>query len=337
MEHLKTGCVAVDSLTDGGLATGTITQIFGEKALGKSIISFQAASALAASGGSAVILDTEQSYSGYLLPYWKEKMPARFGSGFAVSEVALQKAPKVTPKKKQVTRGQLLNALDSALSPLGVSYTDAHLSAAADVFSPDFYVELPTNGPSVLVFQVPEVSALLHLHGIDAAVEVSGGGRTELRMRQTPSYQSALHHIIQETGSKLLVYDSISAPFKAAFPSTQDLPARSSGLAMLLAHAQRLCVEFGIAVLVTSHVSIDPINPWDRIPYGGVIIGHDAKFSLELTRATASRRKDKDKEPSAINPDDKEASNKAFWAARHPALEEYSRYAYAKQDDEGFH
>jgi Rad51 len=154
-------------------------------------------------------------------------------------------------------------------------------------------------------------------------------------MRQTPTYQSALHHIIRETGAKLLVYDSISSPFKAAFPSTQDLPARSSGLAMLLAHAQRLCVEFGIAVLVTSHVSIDPINPWDRIPYGGVILGHDAKFSLELTKSTASRNKDRG--PEAINPDEKDTCTKAFWAARHPALEEYTRFAYARQDDEGFH
>jgi RecA/RadA recombinase len=335
MEHLKTDCFAVDSLTDGGLATGTVTQIFGEKALGKSIVSFQAACALAASGGSAVILDTEQSYSGYLLPYWREKMPKRFGKEFTVAEVTLEKAPKVSPKKKPVTRGQVITAMDAALSQLGVSYTDAHLGAAVDIFSPDFYVELPSKGPSVLVFQVPEVSALLHLHGIDAAIEVSSGGRVELKMRQTPSYQSALHHIIQETGAKLLVYDSISAPFKAAFPSTQDLPARSSGLAMLLAHAQRLCVEFGIAVLVTSHVSIDPINPWDRIPYGGVIIGHDAKFSLELTKATASRNKSGN--PSALNSDDEKKSNKAFWAARHPALEEYSRFAYAKQDEEGFH
>ncbi len=37
------GAKALDTLTDGGLATGTITQIFGEKALGKSILSLQAA------------------------------------------------------------------------------------------------------------------------------------------------------------------------------------------------------------------------------------------------------------------------------------------------------
>ena len=335
MEHLNTCCAAVDALTDGGFATGTVSQIFGEKALGKSIISFQAACSVAAAGGSAVILDTEQSYGSYLIPYWRERMVKRFGKEFNVAQVTLEKAPKLAGKRKPVTRGQVINAIDVAMSQLGVAYGDAHLGAAADIFSPDFLVELPPKGPSVLIFQSPEVVDLLNLHGIDAAREVSSGGRVELRMRQTPTYQSALHHIIQETGAKLLIYDSISAPFKSSFPSTQDLPARSSGLAMLLAHAQRLCVEFGIAVLVTSHVSIDPINPWDRVPYGGVILGHDAKFSLELTKASASRNKDGN--PVAINKDDRQASNKAFWAARHPALEEYSRFAYAKQDDEGFH
>ena len=335
MEHLKTDCAAVDTLTDGGLATGTITQIFGEKALGKSIISFQAGCSVAASGGSAVILDTEQSYSSYLVPYWRERMTKRFAKEFNVAEVRMERAPKVSPKRKPVTRGQIITEVDAALSRLGVSYSNAHLSAVADIFSPDFAVELPPKGPSVLIFQTPEVVDLLNLHGIDAAREVSSGGRVELRMRQTPTYQSALHHIIRETGAKLLVYDSVSAPFKSAFPSTQDLPARSAGLAMLLAHAQRLCVEFGIAVLVTSHVSIDPINPWDRVPYGGVILGHDAKFSLELTKSRASRNKEGN--PEAVNPEEKEASTKAFWAARHPALEEYTRFAYARQDGEGFH
>jgi RecA/RadA recombinase len=335
MEHLKTACSAVDALTDGGLATGTITQVFGEKALGKSIMAFQASCSVAASGGSAVILDTEQSYASYLVPYWRDRMAKRFEKEFEVAEVRLERTPKVSPKRKPVTRGQLINAVDSALSHLGVSYTDAHLSAVADLFSPDFTVDLPPKGPSVLVLQTPEVVDLLNLHGVDAAKEVSSGGRVELRMRQTPTYQSALHQIIRETGAKLLVYDSISAPFKAAFPSTQDLPARSAGLAMLLAHAQRLCVEFGIAVLVTSHVSIDPINPWDRVPYGGVILGHDAKFSLELTKSTASRNRERDPQP--INPEEKGSSTKAFWAARHPALEEYTVFGYARQDGEGFH
>lgn len=334
MEHIPTQCKVVDALLDGGLATGTVTQILGEKALGKSIISFQTACSLAAAGKSAIILDTEQSYFNYLIPYWQGPMGKRFGAEIKVNEVKAERSPKVS-KKKGLTRGQLIAGLEGTLNQQGVSYTTTQLGALADVLSPDFSIQLPSKEASVMVLQIPEVSDVLSLHGIDADMEVSSGGRVELKLRQTPRYQSVLRQIIQETGAKLLVYDSISAPFKATFPSTQDLPARSAGLAMLLSHAQRLCIEFGIAVLVISHVSIDPINPWDRIPYGGIILGHDAKFSLELTKATASRNKQGN--PQAINPDEKEGSTKAFWVARHPPLEEYSRFGYAKQDGEGFH
>ncbi len=296
-------------------------------------MSFQAACAAGSRGASAIILDTEQSYFSYLVPYWQERMGKRFGMEVRVTNVNLDRAPKASGKKKQVTRGQLLTALGTTLDHLGVSYTDSHLGAVADVLSPDFTVEVPTESPSVMVLQVPEVVDLLNLHGIDAGKEVSSGGRVELRLRQTPVYQSVLHRLITETGAKLLVYDSISAPFKASFPSTQDLPARSSGLAMLLSHAQRLCAEFGIAVLVVSHVSIDPIHAWDRRPYGGVILGHEAKFSMELTRGTAKRNED----GVAVNPEDADDKARAFWVARHPALAEYSRFGFAKVDDEGFH
>ncbi len=333
MERLQTHCRAVDELTDGGLATGTITQVFGEKALGKSIFSFQSACSTVAEGKSAIILDTEQSYSSYLIPYWQERMSKRFGKELPTREVKLERSPKTGRRGKAVTRGQLMTALGGTLDRLGVSYSDAHLGPIADILSPDFDVEIPSKDPSVMVLQVPEVVDLLNLHGIDAGKEVSSGGRVELRLRQTPQYQSVLHKIVRETGAKLLVYDSISAPFKASFPSTQDLPARSSGLAMLLAHSQRLCVEFGIAVLVVSHVSIDPIKAWDRRPYGGIILGHEAKFSLELTKGRAKRNQDA--EP--VNPEDQSETAKAFWVARHPALEEYSRFGFAKMDDEGFH
>ena len=50
LERLRTNCKVLDTLTDGGLATGTITQIFGEKALGKSILSLQAALSAVSSG-----------------------------------------------------------------------------------------------------------------------------------------------------------------------------------------------------------------------------------------------------------------------------------------------
>jgi RecA/RadA recombinase len=334
MPKIGTQCKAIDTLTDGGLPTGTITQFFGEKALGKSLISFQSACAAVAAGMSAIVFDTEQSYESYLIPYWQSRMSKRFGKEIPIHEIKLERTPKVSGKKKALTRGQVISAMSNTLDQLGVVYGDAHLSSIADVISPDFHAELPEDKePSVMVLQVPEVTGLLNVHGVDSKIQVSEGGRVELRLQSTPVYQSVLHQVIRETNAKLLVYDSISAPFKAAFPSTQDLPARSAGLAMLLAHSQRLCVEFGIAVVVVSHVSIDPIKAWNRRPYGGVILGHEAKFSFELTKATSKRNE----EAESINPEDKNENAKAFWMARHPAMEEYSKFGYSLVDQEGFH
>ena len=339
MERIPTRCQAVDELLDGGLATGTITQLFGEKALGKSIFSLQAACSTVAGGHSAIVLDTEQSYSSYLLPYRQAGMNRRFGREIAALDLKLERVPRASAKKKSATRGELLTAIGMALDGLGVSYTDAHLGPIADILCPSFTVEIPTKEPSVFVLQTPEVTDLLNFHGVDANKEVSRGGRVELRLRQTPTYDSVLHSIVRDTGAKLLVYDSISAPFKSSFPSTQDLPARSAGLAMLLSHAQRLCVEFGIAVLVVSHVSIDPIRAWNRRPYGGVILGHEAKFSLELTKSRAKRNGESADDGESLTEarESGEGSGRAFWVARHPAVQDYSRSAMATIDEEGFH
>ncbi len=333
MDRIPTGCKAVDELLDGGLAAGTITQLFGEKALGKSIFSHQAACSAVSDGKSAVILDTEQSYPSYLLPYRQQGMEKRFGKPIPTSELKLERVAKQSGKRRGATRGELMTAVGSALDRLGISYADTHLNSVADILCPTFDVQVPSGGPSVSLMQVPEVTDLLNLHGVDAVKEVSSGGRVELRLRQTPTYDSVLHKVVRETGAKLLVYDSISAPFKSSFPSTQDLPARSAGLAMILSHAQRLCVEFGIAVLVVSHVSIDPIKAWNRRPYGGVILGHEAKFSLELTKSGAKRNG----EAEAENEEDRSEKGRAFWVARHPAMEDYSKYGFASIDDEGFH
>jgi RecA/RadA recombinase len=333
MDRILTGCKALDTLTDGGLPTGTITQIFGEKALGKSILSLQAGFATVAGGNSAIILDTEQSYLSYLVPYRKAGLEKRYGKA-EVKELKLERVPKRQDKrnKQPLTRSELVTTLSSSLTKLGVAYTDRHMSAIADILSPEFQIELDGTEPSVMLLQMPDIIEMLALHGSETEKTVSEGGRVELRLRSTPTYQSALHQIIEQTHAKLLVYDSLSAPFKSTFPNTQDLPARSAGLAMLLSHAQRLCVEFGIAVVVTSHASIDPIKAWDRRPYGGITLGHEAKFSFELTKSSSKRNK----EATAINPEDETEDGRAIWVQRHPAMADYSQMGFANIDDEGF-
>jgi hypothetical protein len=344
MEKLPTQCKALDALTGGGLPTGTISQVFGEKALGKSILCFQAACATVASGRTAVVLDTEQSYFSYLVEYRLPGMNKRFGKEILVKEVKLEKVPRSSGKRKGISRSELVSLLSGTLTHAGVTYSESHLSTVADILCPEFDVQVEApKEPSILIVHMPDITNLLSLHGVDAEPAVSKSKenpRVELRLRATPVYESGLYRLVEQTKAKLLVYDSLSAPLKAMFPNTQDLPARSSSLAMMLSHAQRLCIQFDISVLTTSHVSISPIEEWDRRPYGGLILGHDAKFSFELTKATAKRNTKV--KPTALNPEQEpaeEASSgwRSIWVQRHPAMADYSKFGYTALDEEGFH
>jgi RecA/RadA recombinase len=342
MEKLPTHCSALDELTGGGLPTGTISQVFGAKALGKSILCFQAACATVASGSTALVLDTEQSYISYLVEYRLPGMNERFGKEIPVQRVKLERVARPTGKKKGLSRSELVTLVASTLDRAGVMYTQSHISSVADILSPEFDVQFDAPAePSVLIVEMPDIMDLLKLHGVDAATHVSEKSenpRVELRLKSTPVYESALFHVVEKTKAKLLVYDSLSAPLKANFPNTQDLPARSSSLAMMLSHAQRLCVQFGLAVLTTSHISIDPIHGWKMSPYGGIILGHDAKFSFELTKSDAKRGGKESTQAVNDDADGKEDnSRRAIWVQRHPAMADYSRFGYASIDEKGFH
>ncbi len=343
MEKIETQCKAIDLMTDGGLATGTITQIFGEKALGKSLVSFQAAYSTAAAGKSAIILDTEQSYHSYLIPYWKERMSRRFGKEVPVVEARLsrrslekevEREKPRSERRKFVPRSQVLTAISSALNRLEISYSQSQLDSAVDDFASDLFLEAAeVREPSVVVVEVPEVADLLGMHGVEGEKAVSDGHRVELHLLRTPTYHSMLRQLVKDTDAKLVLYDSISAPFKSSFPSTQDLPARSASLSMMLSHAQRLCVEYAIAVLAIAHVSVSPINPWIRRPYGGAILGYEAKFSFELTGGGGKR----EEKATPVNPEDECEDARRVWLARHPAEADYSKYGYVRIDVEGVH
>ena len=148
MEKLPTECRALDPLTDGGLPTGTITQVFGEKALGKSILCFQAACATVAAGEERFRLDTEQSYMSYLVEYRLPGMLKRFGKEIPVKEVKMEGVPKTAKKKGVQERAGLRPRQHS--NQRGVGISEGHLSSVADTLCPEFevQVEVPTGHAS---------------------------------------------------------------------------------------------------------------------------------------------------------------------------------------------
>ncbi len=58
-EPVSTGCGTLDELLGGGFERGTVTQLYGPPAAGKTNVALSAAVGVAAKGGSALYIDTE--------------------------------------------------------------------------------------------------------------------------------------------------------------------------------------------------------------------------------------------------------------------------------------
>lgn len=58
-DAISTGCSALDDLLGGGLERGTVTQVYGPPAAGKTNVALSASVAVAAAGGLVVYVDTE--------------------------------------------------------------------------------------------------------------------------------------------------------------------------------------------------------------------------------------------------------------------------------------
>ncbi|MFB6112231.1 MAG: DNA repair and recombination protein RadB [Halobacteriaceae archaeon] len=58
-DRVPTGCTAIDGLLDGGFERGTVSQVYGPPAAGKTNLALSAAVEAALDGGEAVYIDTE--------------------------------------------------------------------------------------------------------------------------------------------------------------------------------------------------------------------------------------------------------------------------------------
>jgi hypothetical protein len=335
-DPVSTGSKDLDLMLDGGLPASSLVQLFGLKALGKSILSFQTAVKNASEGRSSVIVDTELGYLNNIVVHWLKPLSERFGCQARVVKVSLERSFD-DAKKKRSSEAFLREAFSGALRQVQVSPTDQQLTDALSVFAPSLQLTAEKeDGPGIYVLEVPALADLLSIHGLKVEIVVSEGGRVEVRLQphglSDPQY-SPLGRFLSERKATFLSYDSISAPMKAVFAGTQDLPARSSSLALLLGQAQRICSTMGLAVLAINHITVHPINPAWSHPYGGLIVGYDFKYVFHLEKAPSESKLD---ELPLTNPDAKGDGNRLVWAYRHPRLEEYGSACLVKLDAGGF-
>jgi hypothetical protein len=332
---LHTGAEGFDELLDGGLPSGGLVEIFGEKAVGKSILCFQIAYSVA-STKNVLVIDTELGYERSLLPYWSKPLAERFSEKVSVLKVEVEKRFDDS-KKRRANEAVLKEAIRNLLSSYHIEATESQLSQIVGIAAPSFKLAAQKNANCIYLLEEPGLVELMQLHGIDGEMYVSEGGRVEFRLRtggvKNAEY-SPIGDFIRDKEIGMIVYDSISAPAKSTFIGTQDLPARSSSFAFLLGQAQKLSSKFSIPIIAVNHISVHPHNPSWTHPYGGLIVGYDFKYVFLL-----------EKEPSASKLDDypicnretMKKHNRILWAYRHPRIEQYGLAALLMLDERGFH
>ena len=83
-DRIPTGCAPVDDLLGGGFERGTVTQLYGPPAAGKTNLALVAAIEVAASGGTALYIDTE----GLSVDRLEQVASARAGGDTSVETIA---------------------------------------------------------------------------------------------------------------------------------------------------------------------------------------------------------------------------------------------------------
>lgn len=85
---VSTGCAPIDELLGGGLVRGTITQVYGPPASGKTNLALSSAIEVAAGSGTAVYIDTE----GLSLERFQQMAQARGDADALAEQIVITKA-----------------------------------------------------------------------------------------------------------------------------------------------------------------------------------------------------------------------------------------------------
>ncbi|MCX8188577.1 MAG: hypothetical protein N3F64_02605 [Nitrososphaeria archaeon] len=331
---MKTGLEAFDEILGGGIPQGVLLQVFGEKAVGKSIFSSQLAYKNLEQGANSLIIDTEQGFKNTIGSYWHERFKNRFKLDCGIQYVSFRRFA-LRGRERKVFDSELKSLFEAALSSMKINYTRAQLEQACWPFLEGIELEYTVNDkPTLYVIEAPALQDILAFNGVRCDILISESGRVEIRLLPGTTFkvsESVLGKFVQEANISLLVYDSISMPLKSTFIGTQDFPGRSSATALILGQTQKLCSELKISVIALNHVTVNPITGQNK-PYGGQIVGYDFKFSFMLERAYSSIVNDK----TIVNSGILSSANRVLRVHRHPSIPEYSLSIALKLGDDGF-
>src|SRR5579875_529767 len=144
------------------LPSGGLVEIFGEKAVGKSILCFQVAYSVA-SKKNVLIIDTELGYERSLLPYWSKPLAERFSEKVTVLKVQVEKRFDDN-KKRRANEAVLKEAIRNLLSSYHIETTDSQLGQMVSIAAPSFKLAAQKNANCIYLLEEPGLIELMQLH-----------------------------------------------------------------------------------------------------------------------------------------------------------------------------
>ena len=258
---LSTGCKPLDNLLLGGFPLGAPSLVFGMPNLGKTWLCFQTACSCTREekyGGlnrPALYLDTESFFTPVIFD--------RFYGYFRNRWKDLSSEPRI----------DLLRIKDifDLGARFGIQYEiiqeERRVSAIA---------KFPTERQSKLA-------------------EKKGGPVKQTQQSSDWLKESEVWKRMEEKNYGVLILDSLTVPIKSVIPKgTQHLPGRGTLVTSLLGTLYPIAIHFNAAVIVTDHITRNPMSPGYvygiGTPWGGQDVTYYIKYQIGLYNALKDQR-----------------------------------------------
>jgi hypothetical protein len=335
---LDTGLPALNELMMGGIGLETLTQIYGGKGSGKTLLSMQLAYRYIIQEHKSVLYwDTEIGFDKAVKGYWYLPFNKRFGIEPQLFQTRIE--AYAIKGKHRIQEKEVKIALEAALNEIGIKCTDEQLNAAARVFLPECKLIVPQEDAGkekagIFVLESGLLEEILAIHGVKIEVLTSEAGRVEMRVKPDSIYHieiSPIGDFVRSHNIGLVIYDSVTAPIKERFIATQDFPGRAAAINLWMGRVEELCHKLQVTALVINHESVGPMDH-RKVPYATTTLGYRTKFILHIQ----SRSPDPKSPEGCLNPELAPETNRVVYAARHPRRPDHSTCILLKLDETGF-
>lgn len=252
---LPSGCKALDVLMNGGLPLKAPSLVFGMPNLGKTWLAFQF-SCMCTRDPSNGGLGRPVLYLDTESFFANEEVFNRFYGYF-------RKRWSDLPAKPEI-HAEMVEDIFALGKKFGIQYT--------------------------IVQEESRVSAIAKFPKKTLEKEVKETTQTSDWLKSSPIWQDC-----EKNNYGLIVIDSITVPIKSVIPKgTQHLPGRGTLITSLLGTLYPIAKNFNCAILVTDHITRNPMSPGYVYgvgdPWGGQDITYYIKYQFGLYMATKDER-----------------------------------------------